>query len=501
MPLYLTSANDNSFMNPKNFLKEIPYISLITRIAQKRKTKVWLVGGFLRDIYLGIDKNLTDFDFCLEHNVTRFVREFSRAISSKFIVLNERQLTLRVILKRSSRTYTFDFAALRGKDIYQDLSLRDFSINTLAVNLNDRKSGIIDYFGAQKDLDRKVLKVVKEQVIEDDPLRILRGFSFMLNYTFRIEPKTEKTFVKYKALLKHVSRERINEELFKIFSAKQSHVAIKRMDELKILEEIIPRIRSLKGVFQGGYHHLDVWRHSLETLKSFELLYGKYLRKNKEVVDYLNEELAQNRKRIQIIKLGCILHDVGKPIAKRKKGKKTIFYAHEKIGRDMAEDIARDLRLSLREKEVLKKLIFWHLRPGYLADQAPPSGRAIYRFLRDTETEGVAVILLSLSDWRATRGPLTNAKKRKKHEKVMLGLVRHYFEGKKKKPLPKLVDGYDIMRKFSLKPSPLIGRILRKIKEEQALGKIRTKAQSYLVAKKLVHSFRGHISKGITKGG
>jgi poly(A) polymerase len=196
------------------------------------------------------------------------------------------------------------------------------------------------------------------------------------------------------------------------------------------------------------------------------------------------------------------LHDVGKPIAKRKKGKKTIFYAHEKIGRDIAEDIAKDLRLSLREKEVLKKLIFWHLRPGYLADQAPPSSRAIYRFLRDTESEGVAVILLSLSDWRATRGPLTNAKKRKKHERIMLGLVRRYFEEKKKKPLLKLVDGYDIMRKFNLVPSPIIGKILRKIKEEQALGRIKTKEQSYLVAKKLLLSTKGRaLSEAIKEVG
>ena len=87
----------------------------------------------------------------------------------------------------------------------------------------------------------------------------------------------------------------------------------------------------------------------------------------------------------------------------------------------MAEEVAQNLRLSLREREVLKKLIFWHLRPGYLADQITPSHRAIYRFFRDTKPEGVGVILLSLADWRATRGPLTNAKKRRRHEKIRAG--------------------------------------------------------------------------------
>ncbi|MCK4520120.1 MAG: hypothetical protein KAT96_03060, partial [Candidatus Omnitrophica bacterium] len=112
--------------------------------------------------------------------------------------------------------------------------------------------------------------------------------------------------------------------------------------------------------------------------------------------------------------------------------------------------------------------------------------RAIYRFFRDTDYEGVAVILLSFSDWRATRGPLTDAKKRRRHEKIMLGLVDKYFEDKKKKPLPKLIDGYDIMKKFKVAASPLVGKILRKVKEEQALGKVSTKAQAYKTAKTIL---------------
>jgi hypothetical protein len=120
-----------------------------------------------------------------------------------------------------------------------------------------------------------------------------------------------------------------------------------------------------------------------------------------------------------------------------------------------------------------------------LADQETPTKRAIYHFFRDTQEEGVAVILVSLSDWRATRGPLTNLKKRKKHERVMFKLINHYLEEKKKKPLPKIIDGYWLMKKFNLKPSVLIGEILRKVKEEQVLGKVKTKADAYRIAKRI----------------
>ena len=98
----------------------------------------------------------------------------------------------------------------------------------------------------------------------------------------------------------------------------------------------------------------------------------------------------------------------------------------------------------------------------------------------------MAVTMLSLADWRATRGPLTNVNHRRRHERVMLKLVDYYFKEIDKKPLPRILDGYDIMKQFGLKPSPVIGQILDSVREEQALGHVNTKAQAYLLAKKIL---------------
>jgi len=473
-------------MNYKIISKKIPYFNLIGAISAHRRINIWLVGGVLRDLFLKRKKELIDFDFCVEKNVLGAVKDFSRKISSKFIVLDEKEGSYRVILKKHSKIYTYDFTLMRGKNFNEDLYLRDFTINMLALNVLGRNNPVIDSFHSAGDIKRKLIRTANQDVLRQDPLRILRGFSFMINYGFKIDRNTQKSFIRYKKLLKKVSGERINEELFKIFNNCYSYDAVKRMEELRIIDEIIPQISRTRNVYQGGFHHLDVWRHSLETLREFEMLYRKYIVHKKEILNYLNEPLAEGRTRTQIIKLACLLHDIGKPIAKNKKGNRTIFHTHEKIGMNLAENIAKKIKLSLREKDVLKKLIFWHLRPGYLADQAPPTKRAIYHFFRDTQEEGVSVILLSLSDWRATRGPLTNMVKRKRHERIMLKLIDHYFEEKKKKPLPKLLDGYDVMKKFNLKPSVLIGEILKKIKEEQVLGKVKTKKDAYTVAKKVI---------------
>ncbi|MFH1875354.1 MAG: HD domain-containing protein [Candidatus Omnitrophota bacterium] len=472
-------------LNFKTCAQSVPYLSTLAAVARSHDVYVWLVGGVLRDMYLGKKREFFDFDFCVEKHVLPVVKHFAKKTSSRFIVLDEAQQSYRVIVKQKGAVYTYDFTLMRGAQFIDDLARRDFSINTLALCLNE-KGKLLDYYGARRDLKRKIIRVIQEDVFEADPLRILRGFSFMVNYGLRIEKRTYAYMIKYRKLLKAVSGERLKEEFFKILGAPGSFRAIKQLADAWILDEIIPSLGRMRGVTQGAYHHLDVWAHSLETLRQFErLVYGE-LASSREITAYLNESLAQNRTRNQVIKLACLLHDIGKPAAKARKGKRTIFYTHEKIGRDLIEHIASALKFSVRVREFLKKLVFWHLRPGYLADQEEPTRRAIYRFFRDTQEEGPSVVLLSLADWRATCGPLTDARKRKRHEKVMLSLVEDYFREIVRIPLPVIVDGFAIMKKFNLSPSPLIGKILKKVREEQALGHVTTKTQAYVIAHEIV---------------
>lgn len=473
-------------MDIQKNLKLIPFLSVISHIGRKYNVNVWLVGGFLRDIYLKPKKDLADFDFCVEKDVLTVVKEFAGRFSSKFIILDKDVQSYRIVLKKNKDLYTYDFSLIRGKTIEEDLALRDFSINTLAVDLNKKKLEVIDLLGAKQDIAKKIIRVIKEEVLFDDPLRILRGFSFMVNYGFRIETKTLRAMFKFKKFLKGISGERISEELFKMFSSSSSFAAVKKMDQLKIIDEIIPYVKEARGVYQGKYHHLDVWPHSLETLRQFELIYRRIIKEKSIVNDYLNQPLAQGRRLIQVLKLACLLHDIGKPRAKKNKNKKTIFYTHEKIGRDICDEIAQNLRLSAREKEFLKKLVFWHLRPGYLADQKVPSHRAVYRFFRDTGDDGAAVIILSFADWRATRGPLIDMKKRRKHERIMLNLIDNYFAEKSKKPLPIIINGYDVMKRFSLCQGPLVGEVLKAVREAQMLGEIFGKTEAYKIAEKII---------------
>jgi len=246
---------------------------------------------------------------------------------------------------------------------------------------------------------------------------------------------------------------------------------------------IIPQIELMRALKQGAYHHLDVWGHSLETLKQYESLISEI--DNKQVRDYVNEPVAGERKRNQMIKLVCLLHDVGKPQAYKVKERKTIFHGHERIGRDISEAVSERLKLSTREKFAIETMIFWHLRPGYLADNIVLTERAKFRYFRDAADEAVSILLLSISDQRATRGPMADPKSRLKHEKIAFDLMDEYFQKKKEKKFVRLISGNDLIKVLKLEPSPLFKTILQEVEESQAEGKVKTKEEALVLAKKI----------------
>jgi tRNA nucleotidyltransferase (CCA-adding enzyme) len=156
------------------------------------------------------------------------------------------------------------------------------------------------------------------------------------------------------------------------------------------------------------------------------------------------------------------------------------------VGLKITENIAKRLKLSNDELEALEKMVFWHLRPGYLADIDEITPRAKFRYFRDAGKEGVSILLISIADQRATRGPLTSDESRIDHEKVSFNLIREYFRKQKEKKMPRLINGDDLIKTFKLQPSPLIGKILSEIEESQAIGKIKTKKQALQAARRLV---------------
>ena len=481
-------------MKPANPLpgpKDKSLIEAVLRIAKQKKVKLYLVGGYLRDILLGREKENPDIDFCLKHRAINFGREVAKKLKAGFVVLDKEHGCSRVVKKMDDKIYTLDFTDFRGKTLEEDLLHRDFTINALSMEpeklfLHQKiEDSIIDPYQGRQDLKSRIIRLVNKKAFDEDPLRILRAFSSAITFGFKINKETLK-LTKLKAnKLSGISFERIRDELFKILQRPDSFSYLEQLDKIKILKIIIPEIEVMRGVGQGPYHHLDVWKHSLETVRQLEAAIAEF-KNNRDIQGYLEEIISPGRSRRALIKLGALLHDIGKPAALRHEDGKTIFHGHERIGADITENICVRLKLSNDELQALKKMVFWHLRPGYLADNEEVTPKAIFRFFRDSGKEAVSVLLLSLADQRATKGPLTTKQSRARHEKVIAQLIREYFSKKKEKKLPRLITGNDLMKKFKIAPSPLIGKILREIEELQAIGKIKTKQEALQAAKKFM---------------
>lgn len=458
--------------------------------AKGRKLSLYLVGGILRDRVLGRKKPNPDFDFCLKKGAIGFGRALAEKMRAGFVVLDREHGACRVVKKEGEKIYTLDFTDFRGKTLEDDLAHRDFTINSIALKLEDAVSGgdfcglFIDPCCGRRDLKQGVIRAFNKTAFQEDPLRILRAFSLSSMLKFKIDKQTLRLAKLEKDNLPEVSGERIRDELFKIFDSQNAYKCLDELNRLKILGLIFPETKKMRGIGQGPYHHLDVLGHTLETVRQLDILFSAL--KDKDTNRYLDEFISGQRRRRQMVKLGAILHDIGKPAALRRIKGRLIFHGHERIGLGMAQEACLRLRLSNDEARCLHKIVLCHLRPGFLAADKILTPRAKFRYFRDAGTEAVSVLLLSIADQRATKGPLTTMASRRKHEQTCFALIKEYFRKNSQQKKPRLLNGDILMKEFKLKPSPLIGKVLAAVEELQAIGRVKTVQEALGAAGKII---------------
>jgi poly(A) polymerase len=460
-----------------------PQLSLIRDVFKKSRRRVFLVGGALRDYYL--NRQGTDLDFAVDQGGIALSRQLARRIKGAFVLLDREHGSGRVVKKMDGAVWTFDLTDWRGKSIQKDLNLRDFTINALAMDILDEgpdAGTMLEVKGARRDLTAGVVRMISPKVFKDDPLRLLRAFTLQATLGFKMDAATRVQIKKDAHLISRVAAERIREEIFKILASPRAYETLSGMDKIGLLPQVIPQITVMYGVHQGGYHHLDVWKHSLEVLCNIEKISGE-MSTNERVRDYLQEIIGGAHTRVSLLKMAAVLHDIGKPETRRKEKGRMTFHGHEHAGERITRQVAKHLKLSVKERFFLEDAVRMHLRPGYLSNFKRPSEKAVFRYLRDTKDEAVSLAILALADQAATRGALTTKAKHKHHAKICHMLIKRYFELKDQKPRQRLLTGHDLIKVLKLKPSELFGKILARVDEAAALGKIKTKQEALALAK------------------
>ncbi len=467
-----------------SLLEFYPQLSLVRDALQDRRRRVFLVGGSVRDFYLG--RRGHDLDFAVDSGAISLARHLAKRIKGAFVVLDREHGSARVVKKMSGEVWTFDLTDWRAGSIEKDLSLRDFTINALAVGLfkSNASPALLEVKGAQRDLKAGVVRMVSAGVFKEDPLRLLRAFSIEAALGFKIESQTRARIKKDAHLITEAAMERIREEIFKILSSSCAHRALSEMDKIGLLSCVIPQITVMRTTPQGGFHHLDVWRHSLETVAWLEKTIAR-ISVDERMRAYLQEPIGGGHARFALLKMAALLHDIGKPETRRLEGPRVTFHGHEHAGERITRLVAKHLKLSVKERFFLEDAVRMHLRPGYLSNFKVPSKKAIFRYLRDAKEEAVSLAVLGLADQAATRGPLTTPFKQKHHAKICRMLIDRYFELKEQPPKGRLLTGRDLITILKLKPSPLFGKILSSVEEAAALGKIKTKNEALGLARRI----------------
>ncbi|MBF0121945.1 MAG: HD domain-containing protein [Candidatus Omnitrophica bacterium] len=469
-------------------LNDIPELLVLHRLIQRKHISLFLVGGALRDLFLG--RRTRDFDFAVSQDALRLAQSFAKAVKGTFVLLDKDLGCARVVKKRLDGLWTYDFANFRASTFKEDLKKRDFTINTLALDFrslhasDDFRHVLLPNEAAIKDIRGKMIRMVAKQAFIDDPLRLLRAYSLMAQHGFEIEAKTRKEIKVRAKLITKVSPERVREELFKILESPRAALTLKAMHKDGLLFVVIPQLCVMEEIHQGGYHHLGVWEHSLETIHQLEILLNDFS-DDTRMKAYVDEVISGGHSRRALLKFACLLHDIGKPDTKKKEEGRTSFHGHEHVGAKIARIIARQLMLSTKERHALEDMIGLHLRPGYLSNFKKPSERMTFRFFRDAKAEAVSILLLSTADQRSTRGPLTTDYDIKHHQDIAFPLIDRYFQKKDEAPFVRFIDGYDLIRKLKLEPGPEFSRILKEVEEAQHLGKVTTKAEALALALKV----------------
>lgn len=419
---------------------------------------LWLVGGAVRDDLLGRAKS-PDLDLVIGPTVgvnhltsdqliailvDRGLAESTPAVYEQFgtAMVRVGGTAIEIVAARresyrgESRKPTVEPARL-----LDDARRRDFTCNALLCGLHGQ--GLHDPLGnGRSDLEARILRTPLDplQTFAEDPLRMLRAVRFKHQLGFEFAPGLADAIRDEAGRLAIVSMERIRDEFQKMLLLPDADRALDELMALGLIDQFAPEFRSMVGVEQGGYHHLDVWDHSLLVVR------------NAGPGDL-------------VLTLSALLHDIGKPPTAMvdEKGA-TRFFSHEVVGATMAHDLLLRLRFPSETAGRVTRLVKNHMRLGSSPTFSPSAARRVIRDLGDDLERLLALVEADAASLKPGV------------RKLDLGPIRAQIEAvQRETPRTSLVSplsGREIMEVLGLEPGPAVGEAKAWLLEQVLDGRL-----------------------------
>ncbi len=444
-----------------------PIFKIVSRIAQQQKVEAFVIGGFVRDIFL--HRNSKDVDIVVLGNGPDFATAVGKAINAQVTVfknfgtamLRYHDLEVEFVGARKE-----SYRAESRKPIVEDGTLeddqkrRDFTINAMAIGLSAENYGqLIDPFNGIQHLEQKVMVTPLDPAItfSDDPLRMMRAIRFASQLNFKISDEALKAIATNKERIAIVSKERITDELNKIILSPVPSIGFKYLFDTGLLHLIFPEMVKLYGVeYIKGKGHKDNFYHTLQVLDN---------------VAKVSDDLW--------LRWAAILHDIAKPATKRfDKKQGWTFHGHEDKGARMVPKIFDKLKLPLNDKmKFVQKLVLLHLRPIVLAKEVVTDS-AVRRLLFEAGEDIDALMTLCNAD--VTTKNEYKIKKYRNNFELVQQKLKDVEEKDQIRNWQPPVSGDDIMTAFNIKAGREVGIIKNQIREAILDGDIPNNRQEAL---------------------
>ncbi len=474
-------------------------------LAQQSGAEIFLVGGTVRDALLGLIPS--DLDLTVVRDAAGCCRELIRLLGGgTFVDLGG---TGEDVARIVFRGLTIDISGFRGdaRSIEEDLCLRDYTINAMAVPLSAVQKGagqiiLLDPLNGYADLEQGSLRSCPE-AFSADPLRMLRGFRLSARLGFTLREETLAEIKRDAALIGRAAAERINHELDLIMESAEAFRTLQAMHGTGLLSWIVPELYKGLGVEQPEFHHLDVFHHSFLALERIETIIEQPARYYPDCGDALLGYLQKTEAR-RCLKWAALLHDIGKPgtrqIQTEREGRVT-FYGHDEAGGRLFQGFAERLKWSNEDRERTGSLIAMHMHPFHLCNvqrAEPLSKRAILKLCKRAGRELCGLFLLAMADSLASQGE----KKPADVEAELADLLRLVLRAYEKeiRPVvdgPPLLSGRDLIVEFGLQSGPIFAVILKELEALRVEGRVKNRAEAMTWVASFLHD-RASEGKNLT---
>jgi tRNA nucleotidyltransferase (CCA-adding enzyme) len=480
--IYDVNEKEIEIIDYSVFFESIPKeVRLVSAMMQHAGYEAYLVGGCVRDHFMGNVPN--DYDFCTnatpeqvialfprtfyenvygtvgvvtiseeearkqaEINIKSVTRETQEVIikagesnlddkSKKEIDKITKQSIVEVTPYRLESDYSDGRrpdSVIWSENIHDDLKRRDFTCNAMAYNISTGE--LIDDFNGLKDIKDKIIRAVgdPDQRLAEDALRMLRAVRFSAQLGFEIEIVTRESIKKNEYMLKNISHERVRDEFSKILMTKQPKYGIELAKDLKVLKYISHEIEAGIGVSQNQAHSFDVWNHNLLTCQH-----------------------AADKGWPLELRLSALLHDVSKPETRRFSKEKNdyTFYGHDVVGGRVSREILERLKYPKETIEYVSSMVRWHM---FFSDTEQISLSAVRRLISNVGKDRVWDLMdLRICDRVGTGRPKENPYRFRMYKSMVKQAMTDPVTLKMMK-----ISGERIMSVTQETPGPKIGLIL-----------------------------------------